>query len=314
VGMLAPRTLSLEDRRLAGLVSKQVAIVIERSRLYERLKSANEKLEQINHLKNEFISMVSHELRTPLTTIKGFVSIVSERGTGPLNDQQRHFLETSDRGHRPPDSVGSDLSIFRRIEAGQIKMQLRPVSLRDVCERMSTSFAPQLKAQNLQLTLRIPEALPAGVGRSDRIGQVLDNLISNALKFTTKGGITISAVDKGDYVMVSVKDTGSGSPRKSTTKFSISFTRSKWEAATLPKERDWDWPSSSRLSRAIAAKSGWNPKPAKARNSALSCPARGWILRNSQKMTTALETLHPSLVQVLPSAAATTLRRISISF
>jgi len=210
IGIRSPRSLTPDGRRLAGLVAKQVAIVIERSRLYERLKSANEKLEQINHLKNEFISMVSHELRTPLTTIKGFVSIVLNEETGPLNDQQRHFLETSDRAIDRLTLLVSDLLDISRIEAGQIKMQLRPTSLRDVCQRLTASFAPQLKAQNITLTTQIPEVLPMVLADPDRIGQVLDNLLSNAIKFTTHGGITVTATDKGDFVLVSVKDTGSG--------------------------------------------------------------------------------------------------------
>src|SRR4029077_19402193 len=136
IGSQRANSLTFEHRRLAGLVGKQVAIVIERSRLYERLKSANEKLEQINHLKNEFISMVSHELRTPLTTIKGFVSIVLNEETGPLNDQQRHFLETSDRAIDRLTLLVSDLLDISRIEAGQIKRQLRPTSLAELCQRL----------------------------------------------------------------------------------------------------------------------------------------------------------------------------------
>src|SRR5207244_3736527 len=95
-----------------------------------------------------------------------------------------------------------------RIEAGQIKMQVRPIHLRDVCERLAAGLAPQLKAQNLTLTLQVPESLPPVMADPDRIGQVLDNLLSNAMKFTTRGGVTVNAVDKGDFVMVSVKDTG----------------------------------------------------------------------------------------------------------
>jgi signal transduction histidine kinase len=210
IGTRSLRSLTPDSRRLAGLVAKQVAIVIERSRLYERLKSANEKLEQINHLKNEFISMVSHELRTPLTTIKGFVSIVLNEETGPLNDQQRHFLQTSDRAIDRLTLLVSDLLDISRIEAGQIKMQLRPISLKEVCQRLAPNFAPQLKAQNITLTTQIPEDLPLVLADPDRIAQVLDNLLSNAIKFTTRGGISVTAIDKGDFVLVSVKDSGPG--------------------------------------------------------------------------------------------------------
>ena len=227
IGTRAPKTLDVDGRRLAGLAAKQIAIVIERSRLYERLKSANEKLEQINHLKNEFISMVSHELRTPLTTIKGFVSIVLNEETGPLNDQQRRFLVTSDRAIDRLTLLVSDLLDISRIEAGQIKMQLRPISVKDVCQRLASSFAPQLKAQAITLTMDIPDGLPLVLADPDRIGQVLDNLLSNALKFTTKGGITVSAVDKGDFVMVSVKDTGSGIAKEEHDKIFDKFYQIK---------------------------------------------------------------------------------------
>ncbi len=227
IGTLAPRAISLENRRLAGLVAKQVAIVVERSRLYDRLKSANEKLEQINRLKNEFISMVSHELRTPLTTIKGFVSIVLNEETGPLNDQQRHFLRTSDRAIDRLTLLVSDLLDISRIEAGQIKMQLRPTSVAELVQRTAVNFAPLMKAQNLTLTLQVSDNLPRVLADPDRIMQVLDNLLSNAIKFTARGGITVSALDKGDFILVSVKDTGAGIPAEEQDKIFDKFYQVK---------------------------------------------------------------------------------------
>src|SRR5258706_8760137 len=91
-------------------------------------------------------------------------------------------------------------------------MQLRATSVLELCQRLETSFGPQLKAQNITLTLHIPDNLPRVLADPHRITQVLDNLMSNAIKFTTQGGITVSAIDKGDFVLVSVKDTGSGIP------------------------------------------------------------------------------------------------------
>src|SRR4029077_4186232 len=196
IGSQRANSLTFEHRRLAGLIAKQVAIVIERSRLYESLRSANEKLGQINHLKNEFISMVSHELRTPLTTIKGFVSIVLDEETGNLNQQQRYFLETTDRAIDRLTLLVSDLLDISRIEAGQIQMQLRPVALKEVVLRVADNFAPQLKAQSLTFTVNIPETLPLVMGDPHRLTQIFDNLISNAIKFTPQGGITLTALDK----------------------------------------------------------------------------------------------------------------------
>jgi signal transduction histidine kinase/HAMP domain-containing protein len=206
-------SMTAEHRRVGTMIADQVAVMIERSRLYERLRSANEKLEQINRLKNEFISMVSHELRTPLTTIKGYVSIVLSGETGELQKQQRYFLETSDRAIDRLTLLVSDLLDISRLEAGQIQMQLRPVTLKSVVNSVGVNFAPQLKAQNLSFTVNIPDDLPMMLADPHRLTQIFDNLLSNALKFTEKGGITISAFDKGDFVMVSVKDTGIGLPQ-----------------------------------------------------------------------------------------------------
>ncbi|MFA5975475.1 MAG: GAF domain-containing protein [Elusimicrobiota bacterium] len=227
IGSTGDRSLSMDQRRVAWWIAKQVAVIIERSRLYERLRSANEKLEQINTLKNEFISMVSHELRTPLTTIKGFVSIVLNEETGPLNDQQRHFLGTSDRAIDRLTLLVSDLLDISRIEAGQIKMQVRPISLKDVIQRAATSFAPQIKAHGLTLTLQFSEHVPMILADPDRLSQVFDNLFSNALKFTTKGGITVTATDKGDFAMVSVRDTGTGIPKEESERIFEKFYQVK---------------------------------------------------------------------------------------
>ena len=232
IGVLAlaarqPGALGEEQRHIADLLSGPISIAVERSRLYERLRSANEKLEQINKLKNEFISMVSHELRTPLTTIKGFVSIVLNEETGPLNDQQRHFLQTSDRAIDRLTLLVSDLLDISRIEAGQIKMQLRPVTVPELFSRVSSALTPQFKTQNLTLTMHAPDHLPPVLADPDRIGQVLDNLLSNALKFTTRGGVTLTASDKGDFVMISVKDTGTGIPPEEQEKIFDKFYQVK---------------------------------------------------------------------------------------
>ena len=87
-----------------------------------------ETLSRANRVKTQFLASMSHELRTPLTTIKGFVTIVLNEETGPLNDQQRRFLLTSDRAIDRLTLLVSDLLDISRIEAGQIKMQLRPIT------------------------------------------------------------------------------------------------------------------------------------------------------------------------------------------
>ncbi len=210
VGSRSLEQLDSEHERLARLFADHVAVIVERSRLYGQLRKANEKLEQINKLKNEFISMVSHELRTPLTTIKGFVSIVHSEEVGVLNDQQRRFLDTAERAIDRLTLLVSDLLDISRIEAGHIKMQAHPISLKEVFGRVQINFEPQLKAAKLSLAINVPAKLPMALVDPHRLMQVLENLISNAIKYTAKGGITLSAQDKGDFILVSVKDTGIG--------------------------------------------------------------------------------------------------------
>ena len=231
LGALQKGAITPDHRRIAALIAEQVAVMMERSRLYEKLRSANEKLEQINHLKNEFISMVSHELRTPLTTIKGFVSIVLSGETGPLKEKQKYFLETSDRAIDRLTLLVSDLLDISRLEAGQIQMQLRPISIRDVVDKVGVNFMPQLKAQGLTFTVKIPNDIPMVLADPHRLTQVFDNLMSNALKFTTTGGITITGTDKGDFVMMSVKDNGIGIPKSEAERIFEKFYQVKVSGA-----------------------------------------------------------------------------------
>jgi signal transduction histidine kinase len=210
LGLLKEKRLSSGDMRLARVISRQATVVLEHCYLFERLRTANEKLEQINQLKNEFVSMVSHELRTPLTTIKGFVSIVLDGEVGPLNLQQQKFLDNSHRAIERLTLLVSDLLDISRIEAGQLQMHFKPIDLKDLVQKAGANFAHQIK--NLEFILNVPEVLPPIMGDPQRLMQVLDNLVANAIKFTSRGSISIAVFDKGDYVIVSVRDSGEGIP------------------------------------------------------------------------------------------------------
>lgn len=166
-------------------------------------------LEKARHA---LLSTVSHELRTPLTSILDGVSLVLDGTAGEINEDQRRFLSLAGRNVGRLARLIDDLLDMSRMEAGKMNMARESVDLRLLAAGVVESF--QLQAQGKQIGLR--QDFPAGDwvihADPDRVTQVIANLVSNALKFTSDGQIDVVGADKGDYVEISVKDTGFGIP------------------------------------------------------------------------------------------------------
>ncbi len=210
--------------RLATLISHQAAIIIENAHLYDSLKEAKSELERLNQVKNEFISIVSHELRTPITTIKGFVKIVLQGEVGALNGQQEKFLKIADQAVDRLTVLISDLLDISKIESGQMHLNLAPTNAREIIEQLVRNSAPEMERKQLTLTAELPDKLPLIMADHERIVQVFDNLLLNSLKFTPdKGKVVLSAVDKGDYVLFGIQDTGIGVASKDQQKIFEKF-------------------------------------------------------------------------------------------
>ncbi|MHB9154644.1 MAG: GAF domain-containing protein [Endomicrobiales bacterium] len=213
-----------EHLRLATLIAHQSAIIIENAHLYDSLRDAKAELEQLNQMKNEFISMVSHELRTPLTAVKGFVKVVLEGETGELNEQQAKFLQIADQSIDRLTILISDLLDISRIEAGQLRLRLLPLDSKEVVSLVIRNMKPEAGKRNLKLNAHFPGKFPLVMADRERLTQVFDNLVLNSIKFTPEGGrVTLSAVDKGDFVVFSVSDTGIGIDKKDQQKIFEKF-------------------------------------------------------------------------------------------
>ena len=166
---------------------------------------------EVDRMKTEFVSMVSHELRTPLTSIKGYVDLLLEGEVGDLSPEQHEFLEIVGSNAERLVSLINDILDISRIEAGKITLNLAPVDLRALIDRLALSFRPQIEAKRQALVVDIPANLPHVRGDHDRLVQIFTNLISNAHKYTPAGGhITIRALSQGRNVRLSVADTGIG--------------------------------------------------------------------------------------------------------
>jgi signal transduction histidine kinase len=166
---------------------------------------------QLDTLKNNFVSAISHELRTPLTGILGYAEFLEDEVAGPLTVDQAVFVREIETGARRLENLIDDLLDFARIDAGTFKLHPRPFDLHHKVREVLSALQPQaLRAQvvldeDLEPEPMFVEADP------QRIGQVLFNLVSNALKFTEpKGAITLRARRVDGTVLCEVADTGIG--------------------------------------------------------------------------------------------------------
>ncbi|HXT01974.1 MAG TPA: GAF domain-containing sensor histidine kinase, partial [Elusimicrobiota bacterium] len=182
---------------LVTVVAEEASILVETAMLNRRLAETAEQLAALNRMKDEFVSTVSHEFKTPLTTITGFLSVMLDGETGPVNEQQVKFLQIAKAAAKRLAGLVSDLLDLSRLEGGA-KMELRPLDLVDLIGQSVENHQPAAAEGGKSLQWAPPARLSKAVGDQRWLGLVLDNLVSNALKFTRPGGkVTVEAGDKG---------------------------------------------------------------------------------------------------------------------
>lgn len=181
----------------------------------------------IEAMKTEFISVVSHELRTPLTPIKGYIDLLLEGDAGELTNEQSDYLKIVEANTGRLVALVNDLLDISRIEAGKIDLEIKTVVMEEVVQEVLAIHRKQIESRGLSLTVALPPRLPWVKADRGRIVQVLNNLINNAYKYTPSGGITISAVPDGEYLEVTVSDTGVGLSREDQKKLFTKFFRAK---------------------------------------------------------------------------------------
>lgn len=221
---------STDDATCFQTLARQVAIPLKSAALYQEIKETNIKLEKLEKIKSDFISIVSHELRTPLTSIKNSVDIILSGRAGELPEKVGGFLGMAKRNVQRLSEIINDLLDISKIEAGKLDFNFEMLDINTVIENVSSSLSALLKEKDLVLNCECAQNLPQINGDSKRLEQVLTNLVSNAIKFTENGKtISIkstvcnaSEINKnnqfaneleklsGEYILVSVKDEGIG--------------------------------------------------------------------------------------------------------
>ncbi|TMK79963.1 MAG: hypothetical protein E6G45_02085 [Actinobacteria bacterium] len=186
----------------------------------------NKRLRELDRLKDEFLSLVSHELRTPLTSIRGYLELVLDEEAGELNPEQRRFLAAVERNSGRLLRLVGDLLFVAQADAGRLTLEQSSLDVSELASHSVEAARPAADEKSIKLLLST-EPVPLLVGDRGRLAQVLDNLISNALKFTPQGGtVEMRTSSENGHVSVEVVDTGIGIPPADQPRLFERFFRS----------------------------------------------------------------------------------------
>ncbi|MYM88918.1 PAS domain S-box protein [Rugamonas sp. FT82W] len=196
------------------LVMSAIRDTSERKRIERSLQEKNAELARANAAKDRFLNGMSHELRTPLNAIIGFTGTMLMKLPGPINDDQEKQLRTVQHSARHLLSLINDLLELTQIETGSLKLDMAPLSCRQLIDEVLLLFKPQAQHKGLELHfVCAPDEL---VVMADRraLQQILMNLLHNAFKFTDRGAVTVR-LEQGERherpcAMISISDTGIG--------------------------------------------------------------------------------------------------------
>ncbi|HJQ50643.1 MAG TPA: ATP-binding protein [Gaiellaceae bacterium] len=167
----------------------------------------------LERLRDAFVAAASHELRTPLTSISGFVEMLGDE-EGALSPSGRTYLSAIRRGTTRLQRIVEDLLLVAQIEANRLELDHAPLDLAELAAATVEAAQPAAAEQGIELRLDAAKQIPFEADAA-RLRQVLDNLVSNALKFTPNGGaVALSASNGGDSVCLEVADTGVGIPHE----------------------------------------------------------------------------------------------------
>jgi signal transduction histidine kinase len=208
-----PYQVSRRDTFLLSTAAIQTAMAIQNALLFAEVKDKNAALERLNHLKSQFLATVTHELRTPLHSIISYGALLLEGFVeGGLTAEQEEHIQFMVRRAEDLSSLVDDMLDLSKIEADRLEVKVEPMALEPSLMEVVNQLKPMANNKGLRLTLEMDDALPLVLADSQRLRQVVINMVSNALKFTEKGGITIqcSLLERYDMLRIAVSDTGIG--------------------------------------------------------------------------------------------------------
>ncbi len=204
--------LSEYQKDLIDRLVSVIGISLDNAVLYQTLQDANERLKQIDYMKDEFVSVASHELRTPMTAIRSYLWLALSGKGGELTEKQKFYLERSYNSTTRLIKLVNDMLNVSRIESGRMSFEMQEVDMAKLTDEVIGEVKP--RADELGVILRVEKALsqlPHVVADPDKIKEVMINFIGNAFKFTPKEGeIVVHFKIEGQELVTTVTDTGEG--------------------------------------------------------------------------------------------------------
>ncbi|MBE0697784.1 MAG: GAF domain-containing protein [Anaerolineaceae bacterium] len=227
---------SREDVRIFTTLSSQVAVALQNAELYAEQAATVERLRELDHLKSAFLANMSHELRTPLNSILGFAEVLLLGLDGPLNEIMVNDVHLIEKNGKHLLSLINDVLDMAKIEAGKMNLVFEKFVLHELMEETLDITSSLAREKNLVLQIE-----PGSQDQLDvladrvRLRQVFINIISNAVKFTERGGIYINTIQvpEEEKLLITFKDNGIGIPKNMLEAIFESF--SQVDASTTRK-------------------------------------------------------------------------------
>ncbi|HYG79186.1 MAG TPA: ATP-binding protein [Pyrinomonadaceae bacterium] len=203
---LAQILAELEEKR-----GQLEALNVQLSETNRELNEANAKLRELSEMKEEFLALTTHDLRSPLTVISGVISFFTSGRLGELSPEQKNMVAMMERNTQNLIELVNDLLDASKLESGTMRLELTSFDIRGVVDELRETMEPLAKEKEIELVETLPAGLPPVEADRAKLRRVLLNLLSNALKFTQKGGtVEVRAEREGERVRVLVADTGVG--------------------------------------------------------------------------------------------------------
>jgi signal transduction histidine kinase len=224
--------ITKSDLNMMQAITDQTGVVYQNIELVRRLEEtnkelavANEHLKELDQAKSEFVSIASHQLRTPMTGIMGYLSMLMEGDYGQIKGEQKKIIgDLLSASQRMINMINIFLNVSK-IESGKLVITKEPRHLEDLIEKVVAVLMKTARDKKLKLAYQRPKNPLPVLMIDEKINDVVSNLIDNAIKYTEKGGITITSERSGEWVLVKVKDTGRGLDPKEAKGLFTKFVR-----------------------------------------------------------------------------------------
>ena len=219
------KPLSYDEIDLIDRMPGIIAIAIDNALLYQTIQEANDRLKQVDKLKDEFVSLASHELRTPMTVVRSYAWMLLNQTVGNLSEKQRTYLERIFTSTEGLIKLVNDMLNISRIESGRLTIEPVPTDIGKLVSGVVTEM--QTRAAEVGVNLlydppHIPLIVKADI---ERVKEVIINLVGNSIKFTPKDGSVTVIVEKNEqgFAVTKIKDTGRGISKENMNKLFQKF-------------------------------------------------------------------------------------------